>query len=115
MIKIRASKRPEFPTWLHFLRCFCRTEAQVSQCREILQALIDNKNYFPADSWKSIPKSSVGMYSKCLGILRENGLVEKRNGYYLFSRDLLVSLEKITDRWKDLVNAVERGEKISMM
>src|SRR4030043_1034046 len=107
MIKIRASKRPEFPTWLHFLRCFCRTESQVSQCIDILQGIIDSDNYFPADCWRNIPKSSVGMYTKCLGILRENGLIEKRDSHYVFSRDLLISLEKIADRWKDLVNTVE--------
>ena len=112
MIKIHASKRPEFPTWLHFLRCFCRTEAQVSQCLEILQGIINSDNYFSAESWKDIPKSSVGMYTKCLGMLRENGLIEKRNNHYILSRDLLISLDKIMDRWKDLVNATERGEKI---
>lgn len=115
MIKIRASKRPEFPTWYHFLRCFCRTEAQVSQCIQILQRVIDSDNYFPADKWRSVPKSSVGMYTKCLGILRENGLVQKINGHYSLSRDLLISLNKIINRWKELVNAVKRGEKISIM
>ena len=114
MIKIRASKRPEFPTWIHFLRCFCRTEAQVSQCLEILQQIIDSNNYFPANNWKAVPKSSVGMYTKCLGILRENGLVEKRSGYYVLSRDLLFCLEKVMDRWRDLVNSIRRGEKIEL-
>ena len=112
MIKIHASKRPEFPTWLHFLRCFCRTEAQLDQSLNILQGIINSDNHFLAESWRNVPKSSVGMYTKCLGILRENGLIEKRNGYYMLSRDLLISLEKIMDRWKDLVNAVDRGEKI---
>ena len=114
MIEIRASKRPEFPTWLHFMRCFCRTEAQVSQCLEIIQRIIDSNNYFPTYNWKEVPKSSVGMYTKCLRILRENGLIERRNGHYNLSRDLLISLAKIIDRWKELVNAVERGEKISL-
>ena len=114
MIKIRASKRPEFPTWLHFIRCFCKTEEQVGQCIVILQAIIDGNNSFPAEEWKKIPKSSVGMYTKCLKSLRENGLISKSNGYYSLSRDLLISLEKIIDRWKDLVNSVERGEKIQL-
>jgi hypothetical protein len=114
MIKIRASKRPEFPTWLHFLRCFCRTETQVSQCIDILNSIIKSDNYFPDDDWKKVPKSSVGMYTKCVGLLRENGLIEKRNGHYILSRDLLISLEKIIDRWKDLVNTIERGEKLSL-
>lgn len=114
MIKIRASKRPEFPSWLHFLRCFCRTEAQVSQCLEILQSIIESDNYFSADSWREVPKSSVGMYTKCLSILRENGLIEKRNSHYTLSRDLLISLEKIVDRWRDLISSVERGEKIEL-
>ena len=114
MIKIHASKRPEFPTWFHFLRCFCRTEAQVTQCLDILNYIIDNNNYFLAEEWKQVPKTSVGMYTKCLGLLRENGLVEKRDGHYNLSRDLLISLEKIIDRWKDLINVIERGEKISL-
>ena len=114
MIKIRASKRPEFPTWFHFLRCFCRTESQVSQCLDILQSIIDSDNFFPSGNWRTVPKSSVGMYTKCLGILRENGLIEKRNGHYSLSRDILISLDKITDRWKDLVNAIGRGETISL-
>jgi len=114
MIKIRASKRPEFPSWFHFLRCFCRTEAQVAQCLDILQCIINSDNYFTADRWRAVPKSSVGMYTKCLGLLRENGLIEKRNGYYMLSRDMLISLEKIIDRWKELVNAVNRGEKITL-
>lgn len=81
---------------------------------EILQAIIDSKNDFPADEWKNIPKTSVGMYTKCLKLLRENGLVSKNNGHYSLSRDLLISLEKIMDRWKDLVNSIERGEKIKL-
>ncbi|MDQ1280879.1 MAG: hypothetical protein QG670_2142 [Thermoproteota archaeon] len=112
LIKIHASKRPEFPTWQHFLRCFCKTEEQVGQCLIILQAIIDSDNYFPADAWKNIPKSSVGMYTKCLKLLRENGLISKKDSHYTMSRDILISLEKIMDRWKDLVNSVERGEKM---
>lgn len=114
LIKIHASKRPEFPTWPHFLRCFCKTEEQVGQCLTILQAIINSDNYFPADAWKDIPKSSVGMYTKCLKLLRENGLISKKDGHYTFSRDLLISLEKIMDRWKDLINSVERGEKMDL-
>ena len=114
MIKIHASKRPEFPTWAHFLRCFCKTEEQIDQCLVILQTIINSDNYFPAGEWKRIPKSSVGMYTKCLKILRESGLVSKKDGHYSLSRDLLISLEKIMDRWKDLVNSVERGEKIEL-
>jgi hypothetical protein len=114
LIKIRASKRPEFPTWPHFLRCFCKTEEQVGQCLEILQAIIDSNNDFPSDEWKNIPKSSVGMYTKCLKLLRENGLISKTNGHYSLSRDLLISLEKIMDRWKELVNSIDRGEKIKL-
>ena len=114
MIKILASKRPEFPTWLHFLRCFCRTEAQVTQSLDIIQSIIDSGNYFPANNWKFVPKSSVGMYTKCLGLLRDNGLIEKREGYYTLSRDMLISLKKIIDRWHELINAVERREKISL-
>ena len=114
MIKLRVSKRPEFPSWIHFLRCFCRTEFQVGQCRDILQAIIDADNCFSSKDWIKVPKSSVGMYTKCLKILRENGLVEKRDGYYQLSRDLLIALEKTSDRWKDLVNSVNRGEKIEL-
>jgi len=54
------------------------------------------------------------MYTKCLSILRENGLIEKRDSHYTLSRDLLISLEKVMDRWKELVNSVERGEKIEL-
>ena len=114
MLKIHASKRPEFPTWAHFLRCFCKTEEQVGECLAILQAIIDSENRFPANEWKEIPKSSVGMYTKCLKILRENGLIAKSNGYYSLSRDLLIALDKIMDRWKELVNSVEREEKIQL-
>lgn len=114
MIKLRASKRPEFPTWFHFMRCFCRTEAQVSQSLEILQSIINSNNAFPASEWSTVPQTSVGMYTKCLNLLRENGLIKKREGYYSVSRDLLISLEKIIDRWKELYNAVERGENISV-
>ena len=114
MIKLHASKRPEFPTWLHFLRCFCKTEMQVEQCMKILQAIINENNLFPAKNWKKISKSSVGMYTKCLNILRENGLISKKNNYYVISRDLIISLEKITDRWNELVNSVERNEKITL-
>lgn len=112
MIKIRVSKRPEFPSWLHFIRSFCRTENQVEQCLIILQNIIDSNNQFPAKKWSEVPKSSVGMYTKCLKILRENGLVSKRGGYYSLSRDLLLALGKMVERWRELVNAVERGEKI---
>ena len=114
MIKIHVSKRPEFPTWHHFLRCFCRTEAQVGQCIDILQAIIDSENCFPAEEWRSVPKSSVGMYTKCLSILGENGLVQKRSGHYMLSKDLIWVLEKVADRWKELANSVERGERISI-
>jgi len=86
----------------------------VGQCLEILQTIIDNENYFPAEEWRSVPKSSVGMYTKCLSILRENGLVQKRDGHYMLSTDLMWVLEKISDRWRELANSVERGEKISI-
>jgi len=112
MINLRTSLRPEFPTWAHFLRCFCRTEEQVTQCMEILQAIIDSENAYPAKEWGKIPKTSTGMYTKCIAILRRNGLIVKRNGYYSLIRDLIYALDKVQDRWKELVNAVERGEKI---
>ena len=112
MVNLRSSIRPEFPTWAHFLRCFCKTEEQVTQCMEILQAIIDADNAFPAARWESIPKTSAGMYTKCAAILRTNGLIAKHNGYYSLTRDLIYALDKVQDRWKELVNAVERGEKI---
>lgn len=114
MVNLRMSLRPEFPTWAHFLRCFCKTEEQVTQCMEILQTVIDSGNAFPATDWAKIPKTSVGMYTKCVGILRTNGLVAKHNGYYSLTRDLVYALDKVEDRWKELVNAVERGEKIGV-
>ena len=114
MVDIRTSLRPEFPTWAHFLRCFCRTEEQVTQCMEILQAIIDSENAFPAKDWAKIPKTSTGMYTKCVAILRRNGLIAKRDGYYSLTRDLIYALDKVQDRWKELVNAVERGEKIQV-
>ncbi len=112
MVSLRTSLRPEFPTWAHFLRCFCRTEEQVIQCMEILQALIDSDNAFPDTAWEKIPKTSSGMYTKCAMILRSNGLIVKHNGYYSLSRDIMHVLDKVEDRWKELVNAVEKGEKI---
>jgi hypothetical protein len=112
MVCLRASLRPEFPTWAHFLRCFCRTEEQVIQCIEILQAIINSENALPDKEWERIPKTSSGMYTKCAAILRSNGLVVKHNGYYSLSRDIIHVLEKVEDRWKELVNAVEKGEKI---
>ena len=112
MVQLRSSLRPEFPTWAHFLRCFCRTEEQVSQCFEILQAIIDRDNDLPAEEWINIPKSSVGMYTKCIALLRKNGMIVKRNGHYTLSRDLIFVLEKVQDRWKELVSAVERGEHL---
>ena len=81
---------------------------------EILQAIINAGNAFPATKWASIPQTSVGMYTKCAAILRANGLIAKHNGYYSLTRDLIYALYKIQDRWKELVNAVERGEKISV-
>jgi hypothetical protein len=47
-----------------------------------------------------------------MSLLRKNGMVVKRNGHYMLSRDLLLVLEKIQDRWRELVNAVDRGERI---
>lgn len=84
----------------------------MSQCLEILQAIVDGGNDLPAEDWDRIPKSSVGMYTKCVSILRRNGMIVKRNGHYVLSRDLLFVLDKVQDRWKELVNAVERGEQI---
>ena len=112
LVKLKTSMRPEFPTWAHFLRCFCRTEEQVTQCMEILQAIIDAENSFPATKWETIPQTSVGMYTKCVAILRTNGLIAKRNGYYSLTREIIYVLDKIQERWKELTNAVERGEKI---
>ena len=114
MVQLRTSLRPEFPTWSHFLRCFCRTEEQVIQCIQILQAIVDGGNDLPAEQWIDIPKSSVGMYTKCVSLLRSNGLIVKRDGHYTLSRDLLLVLDKVQDRWKELVNAIERGEHIQI-
>lgn len=86
----------------------------MGQCLDILQAIIDNENYFPVEEWRNVPKSSVGMYTKCLSILKENGLVQKRNGHYMLSNDLISVLEKIADRWSELINSVERGERLSI-
>ena len=79
---------------------------------EILQAVIDSENAFSEKDWEKIPKTSSGMYTKCAAILRSNGLVAKHNGYYSLSRDMIHVLDKVEDRWKELVNAVEKGEKI---
>ncbi len=79
---------------------------------EILQAIIDSDNAFPDMAWEKIPKTSSGMYTKCAMILRSNGLIVKHNGYYSLSRDIMHVLNKVEDRWKELVNAVEKGEKI---
>lgn len=54
------------------------------------------------------------MYTKCLGLLRENGLIERTDGHYKLSHDLFAALEKVLDRWGDLVRSVERGERIKL-
>ena len=87
---------------------------QVQQCITILQKIIDYKNFFPSDHWNEVPKTSVGMYTKCLSILRENGLISKKDGHYTLSTDLSIALEKIAERWKELTNTVEREEKITL-
>jgi predicted transcriptional regulator len=79
---------------------------------EILQAIIDTSNAFPVTKWANIPHTSTGMYTKCAAILRTNGLIKKHDGYYSLTRDLIYVLDKVQDRWKELVNAVERAEKI---
>ena len=114
VIRIRVPKSPIFPSWHHFLRCFCRTEHQVDMCITILQTIIDNDNWFPAARWQDVNKSSVGMYTKCLKLLRDNGLVEKRDGHYRLSKDVIYSVRKIPEKWSELVETVEKGDKITL-
>lgn len=83
-------------------------------CITILQTIINNENWFPAENWRDVAKSSVGMYTKCLKLLRDNGLVEKRNGHYRLSRDMIYSVTKIPEKWRELVETVEKGEKITL-
>jgi hypothetical protein len=54
------------------------------------------------------------MYTKCVSLLRSNGLIVKRDGHYMLSRDLNLVLDKVQERWKELVNATERGERIQI-
>ena len=114
VIRIRVSKSPVFPSWHHFLRCFCRTEYQVDMCITILQTIIDSNNWFPAERWQYVSKSSVGMYTKCLRLLRDNGLVEKSNGHYRLSREMIYSTRKIPEKWNELVETIEKGEKMTL-
>jgi len=86
----------------------------VTQCMEILQAIIDSGNAFPDKDWINVPKTSTGIYTKCTAILRRNGLIVKRNGYYRLSHDIFHVLNKVQDRWQELVSAVERGENIQV-
>ena len=84
------------------------------QCMEILQVIIDSENAFPDRDWAKVPKTSTGMYTKCLSVLRNNGLIAKRDGYYSLTRDLIFALDKVQDRWNELVNVVERGERVRL-
>ncbi len=81
-------------------------------CLHILQAVVDSGNDFAADRWAEVEASSVGMYTKCLRLLRDNGLLEKKDGRYHLSRDMVYSLEKVPTKWNELVTVVEKGERI---
>ncbi|MCJ7805907.1 hypothetical protein MUP46_04680 [Patescibacteria group bacterium] len=117
VIKIRTQKRPAFPDWRGFISCFCETDKQIDQCMDILQIILDHNNDFSARNWKVVKKSSVGMYTKCLRILIDGGLIEKASGqygHYSLSRELVFTLEAIIGRWTYLVDSVESGRKLSL-
>jgi len=54
------------------------------------------------------------MYTKCLRLLRDNGLVEKSNGHYRLSREMIYSTRKIPEKWNELVETIEKGEKMTL-
>jgi len=83
-------------------------------CITILQSIIDGNNWFPAERWRDVAKSSVGMYTKCLRLLRDNGLIEKSNGHYRLSREMIYSTRKIPEKWSELVETIEKGDKITL-
>lgn len=114
MINIRTKKLAAFHNWRSFISCFCRTEAQVSQCIDILQTIINKENNFSAHDWGETDRTSVGMYTKCMKLLRENGLIEKDDNHYRLSHELIISLEIIIGKWTVLIDKIESGEKIAL-
>ena len=102
MPKLTIVKRPKITGLEDFLRYFFKTEDQITQAEKILTLLKKNKE-IPVKDWNRflLPNRSVGLYGKVMRKLRDFGLVQKKEDYFMLSRDFLTAMKKISEYWND--------------
>lgn len=102
MPKLNIVKRPKITGLEDFLRYFFKTEAQVTQAEKII-ILLKKEKEIPVKKWDKflLPNRSVGLYGKVMRRLRDFGLVQKKEDYFMLSRDFLTAMKKISEYWND--------------
>ncbi len=111
MVWLRIVRRPRLIDPRHFLQYCFRTEEQVQQARKILREIVASGEV-PDSEWRRFLVSSPGLYTKVMKALRELGLVEKREGRFMLSREFSATLRRLADYWDGVYESARRGEMV---
>ncbi|MHA2060539.1 MAG: hypothetical protein ACW976_07160 [Candidatus Ranarchaeia archaeon] len=102
--RLRLVKRPILTGLDDFLRYLLGSESQVDVGVAIIEYLMKNGS-FDVSQWKHFTEAvgcSVGMYTRTTSSLKQAGLIERRSGHYLLSRDFVGTLERLMAFWEDV-------------
>ncbi len=109
--KIQIVKKPTLISPKHLLRYIFNTELQVIQAGNILNKIIENGGVYPVEQWEDFVYSSRGLYVKVMRKLRDIGMIEKKKGTFMISKDFAKSLSSMADYWTKIIDAVNEGDR----
>ena len=112
MAKIEVVRRPSLITPRHLLRYIFFTDMQVDQASKILNVLMKKKGRINDTQWESFVLTSRGLYVKVMRKLRDVGLVEKSKGEFSLSENFVLSLNKLSESWENIIQAHKDGDSI---
>ena len=111
MAKIEVVRRPSLITPRHLLRYIFFTDMQVDQASKILNVLMKKKGRINDSQWESFMLTSRGLYVKVMRKLRDVGLVEKSKGEFSLSENFVLSLNKLSESWANIIQAHKDGDR----
>ena len=111
MAKIEVVRRPSLITPRHLLRYIFFTDMQVDQASKILNVLMKKKGRINDSQWESFVLTSRGLYVKVMRKLRDIGLVEKSKGEFSLSENFVLSLNKLSESWANIIQAHKDGDR----
>ena len=111
MAKIEVVRRPSLITPRHLLRYIFFTDMQVDQASKILNVLMKKKGRINDSQWESFVLTSRGLYVKVMRKLRDVGLVEKSKGEFSLSENFVLSLNKLSESWANIIQAHKDGDR----